>query len=127
MHINRFIKYYIYKIAKLFERKTIAKIVTFRSEELLFGRTALITGGTSGIGHAIAISYIKVGANVIITGRDRTKTLNCVNQLKNSYPSAKVAGIVMDISSSSSIRESFEELRKEEQIIYNSRHEKLFP
>lgn len=117
MHINRFIKYYVSKIAKLFERKTIANIVTLCSEELLIGRTALITGGTSGIGYAIAISYIKAGAKVIITGRDRTKTLNCVNQLKNSYPSAKVAGIVMDISSSSSTRESFEECTKEEQTI----------
>lgn len=38
--------------------------------ELLQGRTALITGGTSGIGFAIAKAFLHSGARVIITGRD---------------------------------------------------------
>src|SRR5690349_17200274 len=33
------------------------------------GRTALVTGGTSGIGRAIALSLGKAGANVVLTGR----------------------------------------------------------
>jgi len=38
----------------------------------LTGKFALITGGGIGIGFAIAQSYIKSGARIIITGRRKT-------------------------------------------------------
>jgi 3-hydroxybutyrate dehydrogenase len=34
----------------------------------LRGRTAVVTGSTSGIGHAIALALAKVGANVVVNG-----------------------------------------------------------
>ena len=40
----------------------------------LAGKTALVTGGTRGIGLAIAKELISAGAQVIITGRDLTNT-----------------------------------------------------
>ncbi|ABK73899.1 SDR family NAD(P)-dependent oxidoreductase [Mycolicibacterium smegmatis] len=39
----------------------------------LDGKTALVTGGTSGIGHAAAKRLVQEGAYVFITGRDRTR------------------------------------------------------
>ncbi len=39
----------------------------------LDGKTALVTGGTSGIGHAAAKRLVEAGAYVFITGRDRTR------------------------------------------------------
>jgi NAD(P)-dependent dehydrogenase (short-subunit alcohol dehydrogenase family) len=39
----------------------------------LQGKTALITGGTSGIGRAVAERFAKEGAEVIITGRDHAR------------------------------------------------------
>ena len=36
----------------------------------LQGKTAIVTGGTKGIGYGIAAEYLKEGANVVISGRD---------------------------------------------------------
>lgn len=46
-----------------------ANIITLTANHLLEGRCALITGGTSGIGFAIARAFLQAGATVIITGR----------------------------------------------------------
>lgn len=58
----------------------IANVSALQPSELLAGRCALITGGTSGIGFALARAFIDAGATVIITGRSeerlmRAKTL----------------------------------------------------
>lgn len=48
----------------------------------LKGATALITGGSSGIGYAIAQSLIHGGARVAITGRDERKLREAADALK---------------------------------------------
>ena len=39
----------------------------------LQGKRALITGGTSGIGRAIAAAFVHAGARVVIAGRDQAR------------------------------------------------------
>jgi len=39
----------------------------------LSDRTILVTGGTGGIGLAIAESFLRAGSRVIVCGRDRGK------------------------------------------------------
>jgi NAD(P)-dependent dehydrogenase (short-subunit alcohol dehydrogenase family) len=39
----------------------------------LQGKTALVTGGTSGIGRAVAVKLASRGAHVIVTGRDKRR------------------------------------------------------
>jgi NAD(P)-dependent dehydrogenase (short-subunit alcohol dehydrogenase family) len=42
-------------------------------EKCLEGRTALVTGASSGLGRAAAIALSKVGARIIVTGRDQER------------------------------------------------------
>lgn len=57
-------------------------IVTLAPNKLLEERTALITGGSSGIGCAIAEAMVNAGASVVITGRNEKKLEIAINKLK---------------------------------------------
>lgn len=77
---------------------TTANIVTLAPNELLNNRFALITGGTSGIGFAIAKLFLNSGASVCITGRSQERIDDACNKLKLSVPERKdhIYGIVLD-------------------------------
>jgi len=57
----------------------IVENITLSPSLLLNNRKVLITGGTSGIGFAIAKACINAGAAVVITGRNKER----VNKLEN--------------------------------------------
>ncbi len=52
----------------------------------LSGNTILITGGTSGIGLAFAVAFMKAGSTVIICGRREDR----LEQIKREYPSVVI-------------------------------------
>lgn len=73
--------------------------------ELLKGRRALITGGTSGIGLSMAKAFLASGAEVIITGRNQQKlesALSCFSK------SEKIQGIILDNASPDQFEKSIE-------------------
>ena len=59
-------------------------------------RTALITGGTSGIGLAIAGRLIDAGAAVVVTGRDEERGAAAVRELRRRGAAHFVAADVAD-------------------------------
>jgi NAD(P)-dependent dehydrogenase (short-subunit alcohol dehydrogenase family) len=64
----------------------------------LTGKTALVTGSTSGIGHAIARGLASAGATVVINGRTQAKVDAAAATIAKAMPSAKVRGIAADVS-----------------------------
>lgn len=48
------------------------------NEGLLLGKVALITGGSGGIGFAIAQAFVKSGCQVIIAGTNEQNWIRCL-------------------------------------------------
>lgn len=59
-------------------------VLALTKSDLLAGRYAVITGGSSGIGLAIARSMLDAGANVVIIGRNLERLKYAVSGLRNS-------------------------------------------
>lgn len=64
----------------------------------LSGTTALVTGSTGGIGHAIAKGLAGAGADVIVNGRGQAKVDQAIASIGKVAPSAKVRGVAADVS-----------------------------
>lgn len=78
--------------------------------DLLKGRTALITGGTSGIGKAIATAFLNAGANVIITSRAKEKAEAIAKELGSNYPDQLAIGIELNNDKVDSFKSTFNSL-----------------
>ena len=70
----------------------------------LTGKTALVTGSTSGIGHAIARGLAGAGAEVVVNGRTQAKVDAAAAAIAKAVPGAKVRGIAADVSTTAGCR-----------------------
>lgn len=82
-------------------------VVSLASSELLKGRCALITGGTSGIGFEIAKAFINAGGTVVITGRSQDRIDAALAKLHKG----KSFGFVLDNTNVGSFDNKFRELQ----------------
>jgi NAD(P)-dependent dehydrogenase (short-subunit alcohol dehydrogenase family) len=72
----------------------------------LEGRTAIVTGGSSGIGFAIATSLALAGATTVLVARDKNRLDQAVTDIREH--GGQVEAVVGDLSSREGIRESAE-------------------
>jgi NAD(P)-dependent dehydrogenase (short-subunit alcohol dehydrogenase family) len=72
----------------------------------LSGKTALVTGGNSGIGYATAKKFKAQGANVIITGRSAERVQAAANELG-------VRGMVADVTNLSALDDLVGQVKNE--------------
>lgn len=91
--------------------KVTPQIVELKQEGLLQGRTALVTGGTSGIGSAIAKAFLKAGATVVITGRSQKKVDAVVHGVKEELGSSMpLYGLELNMKEANTFDDKFKEL-----------------
>jgi len=85
----------------------------------LAGKTAVITGGGSGIGRAIALEFASAGADVIIMELDETKAKGTIADiLANGWQPARL--IVGDVSDSFSMGRAWGEIDKLDILVNNA-------
>ena len=88
-----------------------AQVTTLAQNELLMGRNALITGGSSGIGKEIAKAFINSGANVVITGRDKNKLDSTCKEIEETTgKNGRIHSIIMDNSDINSFDETLKSI-----------------
>ena len=68
----------------------------------LDGRTAIVTGGSSGIGRGIATALARAGAATVIVARGADRVVETVRELQDA--GCRAAGIVGDLSTREGIR-----------------------
>jgi len=78
----------------------------------LNGKTAIVTGGTRGIGRAIAESLVSAGARVAITARDEQELSNTISKL-NQIRSGAAAAYVCDVRDYEQVKSVFANIARD--------------
>jgi retinol dehydrogenase 14 len=74
-------------------------------------KVCVITGATSGIGKATALGLAKLGASVVMIGRDRQRGEVARDEIRAESGNPKVSLLLADLSSQASVRELAQELK----------------
>lgn len=89
----------------------------------LDGKVALVTGGTGGIGRETALGLAKLGATVVVVGRDRARGEQAVEAIRCQSGNARVELITADLSSLEQVRwvaERFGAMHSQLDILVNN-------
>lgn len=98
----------------IYFKKVTVNISNIPLNQLLKNKIALITGGSSGIGFAIAEGFIKSGASVVIAGRNEKKLDIARNKLSVKCNNQnKVWTINLDITDVACFQEKIDHIIKE--------------
>jgi 3-oxoacyl-[acyl-carrier protein] reductase len=73
--------------------------------ETLSGKVVVVTGGTRGIGRAIAERLLREDASVMICGRSRQSVERAVNEMKEG---GEIAGLATDVSTPAGAHQLFQ-------------------
>lgn len=88
------------------------------TQHSLDGRTALVTGATSGIGRATAIGLARAGADVIVHGRDASRGEQVVAEIAEEGGKARF--VAADLSDPAEIRRLADEAGEVDVLVNNA-------
>lgn len=77
----------------------------------LKGKFAVITGGSKGIGYAVAEGLAREGVDLALVARDETRLRQAVEKLTNEY-GVKVLGISADVTRLTEIERCVEKIKQ---------------
>ena len=80
---------------------------------MLKNKTAVVTGGTRGIGLAIVQKFIENGAKVAVLGSRQETVEKSLAGIKEKYPEAQVMGLWPKLSDAFQVAEAFEKVKEE--------------
>lgn len=69
------------------------------------GKVCMVTGATSGIGKITALELARMGAEVVLVGRDRGRTEAALREVKEQSGNPSASMFVADLSESPSVRQ----------------------
>lgn len=67
-------------------------------------KVCLVTGATHGVGKETALALARMGATVVIVGRDETKGAAVIHEIKQASGNSRVSAITADLSEMSEVR-----------------------
>ncbi len=82
----------------------------------LTGKTALITGGTRGIGHAIAQNFVDAGADIIVTGTKKGGKDLLFRSIKNVKSNQNIEYLVVDFNNTDQVYSFLDILKLKDRI-----------
>jgi NAD(P)-dependent dehydrogenase (short-subunit alcohol dehydrogenase family) len=78
---------------------------------MMQGKICLITGGTNGIGKSTAQQLARMGATVVIVGRNAQKTAQVVEEIRAASGNNTVDSLLADLSSQQDVRRLADEFK----------------
>jgi NAD(P)-dependent dehydrogenase (short-subunit alcohol dehydrogenase family) len=68
-----------------------------------YGKTAVITGATGGLGYETALALASAGATVVLTGRSDAKGRTALEWIRAQFPKARISYETLDLASLASV------------------------
>lgn len=85
----------------------------------LTGKTAIVTGSTSGIGFASAVGLAEAGAKVVLNGRGDGRVEGALRQLAARVPGAEVIGVAADLGTAQGVDAFIEKVADADILVNN--------
>ena len=82
------------------------------TEEQMKDKICLITGATSGIGKATALALAKMGATLVINGKDRDRGENTIQEIERISGNEKLELMIANLSSFEQVRKLASDIQK---------------
>lgn len=81
-------------------------------KENMNGKICLVTGATNGIGKATVQALARMGATVVIVGRDASRTAQLIEEIRAASDNKNVNSLLADLSSQQEVRRLANEFKE---------------